>query len=80
MSKVIGAAVIRHGNKQYLYRVTVGNRYDADLYLIDEETIPEYVLDTLGIFGDTGNWRSKFSKVIDAQRALVDAMKEFEKD
>lgn len=35
---------------------------------VDREVIPEHVMITLGCFGDVGDWKSKFSKIIDLQQ------------
>lgn len=55
------------GDVQFLIRVTRFMGYVISRQVIDSERIPADVVISLGCFGDTGGWKSKFSDYIDAQ-------------
>jgi hypothetical protein len=41
--------------------------------VLDTEIVPEDVMITLGCFGDTGGWKSKFARLIGAQQEFEQA-------
>lgn len=52
--------VIRRGDKQYLEKKHLWFFWR----IIDSETIPDHVMISMGCFGDTGGWKSKFKEHI----------------
>jgi len=64
-------SVIREKNKQSLV-LFEGNSQRT----LDVETIPDDVLIDLGAFGDAGEWRSKWARIIDLQNEMNAILKE----
>lgn len=66
MSKIIRTerVVERRGDRQYLIERHCIRGLVLCKRTIDEEVIPGHVLISLGCFGDTGGWRSKFAEYI----------------
>lgn len=57
---------------QDLVRVTPGF-FGESVDVLDTEVVPEHALISLGCFGDTGGWVSKWSELVGAQKAAARA-------
>ena len=60
--------VVQHATYQTLVEVTTRNGRPWSRRVLDREQVPDHVMITLGCFGDTGGWLSRFKDVIADQR------------
>lgn len=52
---------------QYLVKDTYFKGIRIHREILDKEVIPQHVMISVGAFGDTGGWKSKFADVINNQ-------------